>query len=83
VLSVRRTVSSGEVVELGKTSRSRRQVPLTRRAVQALDALPARLDTPLLFPSPEGRLLHLDNFRHREWEAAITASGVAKPAPDL
>ena len=51
LLNVRRTVSSGEVVELGKTTRSRRQVPLSRRALAALDALPPRLDTPLLFPA--------------------------------
>jgi hypothetical protein len=35
VLTVRRTVSSGEVVDLGKTGRSRRQVPLSRRALDA------------------------------------------------
>lgn len=54
VVSVRRTVSDGEVVELGKTDASRRQVPLSRRAVAALEALPARLDTPLLWPAPAG-----------------------------
>jgi integrase len=32
VVSVHRTVSSGEVVELAKTQRSRRQIPLARRA---------------------------------------------------
>jgi integrase len=48
IVNVQRTVSSGEVVELGKTGRSRRQVPLSRRALDALDALPTRLDTPLL-----------------------------------
>jgi integrase len=80
VLNVRRTISAGEVVELGKTSRSRRQVPLSPRALAALDALPARLSTPLLFPSPEGKLLHLDNFRNREWTPAVKASGVARPA---
>lgn len=80
VLNVRRTVSSGEVVELGKTARSRRQVPLSTRAVAALDALPARLDTPLLWPSPGGRLLHIDNFRSREWAPAVCAAGVRRPA---
>jgi integrase len=80
VLNVRRTVSSGEAVELGKTGRSRRQVPISPRAALALDALPPRLDVPLVFPSPEGGLVHLDNFRYREWAPAIEASGVHKPA---
>ena len=80
LLNVRQTVSNYELVELGKTSRSRRQVPLTPRALEALDALPARLDTPLLFPSPSGAVLHLDNFRHREWAPGIEAGGIARPA---
>jgi integrase len=80
VLSVRRTISSGQVVELGKTARSRRQVPLSLRALDALEALPPRIDTPLLFPSPEGRLLNLDNWRRRTWSPAVEASGVAQPA---
>jgi integrase len=80
VLNVRRTLSDGEVVELAKTSRSRRQVPLRRRALDALDAIPPRLDTPLLFPAPMGGVLNLDNWRRREWSPAVTASGVARPA---
>ena len=77
---MRRTVSDGEVVELGKTSGARRQVPLSRRAMTALDTLAVRLDTPLLFPSPAGALLNLDNRRWREWAPAVEASGVALPA---
>ncbi|MGH2844061.1 MAG: tyrosine-type recombinase/integrase [Solirubrobacteraceae bacterium] len=79
-LSVLRTVSGGAITALGKTSTSRRQVPLSGRAIQALDLIPAQLHTPLLFPAPAGGLLHLDNFRHREWAPAIEASGVAQPA---
>lgn len=79
-LNVLRTVSSGEVVELGKTAGARRQVPLSRRALDALDALPPRLDSPLLFPAPQGGLLNLDNWRRREWAPAIEASGVRRPA---
>jgi len=80
LLSVVRTVSSGEVIELGKTTGSVRQVPLTRRALDALDALPPRLDTPLRFPAPGGGLMNLDNFRRREWAPAIEAAGIATPA---
>lgn len=80
LLNVRRTVSSGEVVELAKTNRSRRQVPLSPRALSAIDALPARLDTPLLFPSAGRQVLNLNNFRNRVWTPAIEASGVRRPA---
>ena len=80
VVNVLRTVSNGEVVELGKTSGSRRQVPLSPRALEALDELPPRIDTPRLFPAPAGGLMNLDNWRRRTWAPAIEASGIATPA---
>jgi integrase len=80
VLTVARTISDGQVVELGKTDGSRRQVPLSRRALDALDAIPPRLDTPLLFPAPKGGLVNLDNWRRRVWAPAVEAAGIARPA---
>jgi hypothetical protein len=73
-------VSSGEVVELGKTSASRRQVPLSQWALDALKALSPRLDTPLLFPALRGGVLNLDNFRRRVCAPAIEAAGIPPPA---
>lgn len=61
-----------------KTTRSRREVPLSSRALAALDRLP-RLGPPHLFSAPKGGPLSLDHFRSREWIPAVEAAGVAKP----
>jgi integrase len=80
VLSVVRTVSGGEVVEIGKTARSRRQVPLSPGALDAFDAFPPRLDSRFLIPAQRGGVFDLDNFRRRQWAPAVEASGVRTPA---
>lgn len=80
VITVSRTVSAGAITELGKTNRSRRQVPLSPRAQDALDGLPPRLDTPLIFPAPSGGLINTNNFRNRVWAPAIEAAGIRNPA---
>jgi hypothetical protein len=80
MLRVRRTISAGEIVGLAKTSRSRREVPLSGRTLSALDELPPRLDNSYLFAARGGRPFDLHNFRRREWAPAIEASGVARPA---
>lgn len=81
VLLVERVFSDGAVKGYGKTSRSRRRVPLTDRALTALEALPPRLDTRLVFPAARGGHIDLHNWRAREWYPALDAAGLGRCGP--
>ena len=76
VVTVRRTVVDGEVKPYGKTDRSLRAVPLPARAAAALEGLPVRLETRLLFPSSRGGPISLSPWRNREWTPAVRAAGI-------
>src|SRR6266511_2871170 len=58
VVYVRRAFAHGRL-QGTKTRRSTRAVPLQAIALDALDRLPVRLDTSLLFPAPRGGYLDL------------------------
>jgi integrase len=74
VVYVRRAFAHGRL-QGPKTRRSTRAVPLQSIALEALDRLPARRETPLLFPAPRGGYLDLHNFRRRAWRPAQLAAG--------
>jgi integrase len=74
VFTVRRAFANGRLKPYPKTARSRRRVPLRARVVAALGYLP-RLRG-VLFPSPGGGRIDIDNFRHRGWTPALKAAGI-------
>jgi integrase len=81
VLHVRRVFTHGGVKEYGKQDGSLRRIPIRRRAVEALQGHPWRLDTPLVYPAENGEHLNLNNWRRREWYPALDSAGLPAVVP--
>jgi integrase len=80
-VTVQRRYAKGALSPYPKTERSRRRVPLSARAYDAIEALPPRVDTPLVFPAALGGYIGLDTWRTREWYPALDAAGIPKRGP--
>jgi integrase len=76
VVHVRRRFTQGVLKPGGKTDGSERTVPLRKRVLEALAAMPPRIDSPLLFPAARGGHIDLERFRHRDWAPALRAAGI-------
>jgi integrase len=76
---VRRRYARGHATPYPKTKR--RRVPLTTAAFEAIQSLPPRLDTPLVFPAAEGGPIEINNWRRRVWHPALEAPGIRQRGP--
>jgi integrase len=81
VIQVRRAYANGRVKQT-KTRLSRRAVSLQAIALEALDQLPPRGDSPLLFPNARGGHLDFRNFNGCHWEPVQKTLGI-EPLRDL
>jgi integrase len=81
VVQIRRAYANGRVKQT-KTRLSRRAVPLQAIAVDALDQLRPREDSPLIFPNARGGHLDFRNFNRRHWKPVQRAVGI-EPLRDL
>jgi integrase len=81
VVQIRRAYANGRVKQT-KTRLSRRAVPLQAIALEALDRLQPRGQSPLLFPNARGGYLDFRNFNRRQWKPVQRAVGI-EPLRDL
>ncbi len=81
VVQIRRAYANGRVKHT-KTRLSRRAVPLQAIALEALDQLRPRDDSPLLFPNTRGGHLDFRNFNRRHWKPVQKEVGI-DPLRDL
>jgi integrase len=81
VLHVRRVLVDGNLRPYGKTAGALRVVPLAQRALDALEAHPARVGTPTLFTTKQGTPIDLHRWRARHWTPALLAAGVTHRGP--
>lgn len=76
LLRIERRYTGGILKPGGKTAGSVRSIPLRQVVLDALDAMPPRIDTQILVPAARGGYIDIERFRHRGWAPALRAAGL-------
>jgi integrase len=76
VLNIERVFTQGRLKPCKKSDLQRRRVPLREKVLEALEAMPRRLDTQVLFPAHDGGYVRHATFRLRHWTPALRAAGI-------
>ena len=80
VFIVRRTAHNGKIFAGTKTDHGEdspgRIVPCPPTLARMIRAMPTRIDTPLLFPTPAGKLWHESNFYRDVWLPTQEVAGL-------
>lgn len=79
----RRLTKDGKIVDATKNGKHRR-VPLRRKVVDALNAMPRRIDSRRVWPAARGGVIGLHNWREDYFHPAMIAAGfvTAEGKPD-
>lgn len=80
LLRVSGTAWEGQVVRSSTEKNHDRDVPVPPGCMDLLRAMPVRIDSPLLFPSPRGQLWRYSNFKRNVWQPTIKRAGI-DPTP--
>ena len=81
VLHVRRVYTDGRIKDYGKQDRSRRRLPMRRRAVDALRASPQGFGSSVVYPGDNGGYLNLHAWRRDEWKPPLESAGLPYLVP--
>jgi integrase len=80
LLRVRGTAWEGQITGSTEEKDHDREVPVPPGCMAIIRAMPVRIDSQFLFPSPAGKVWRYSNFTRRVWQKAQIASGM-DPTP--
>jgi len=80
MLHVHGSAWEGTVTDSNDRKNHERDVPLAPSLATMLRAVPPRIDTPWLFPSPRGKLWRYSNWHRQIWQPTCEAAGI-DPTP--